>query len=60
MVMLFIFLWGFSEATWFFIIPDVILSLYTLSASLHLKWKILLWSAVWVIVYLIYFSVHPF
>lgn len=33
MVMLLIFLWGFSEATWFFIIPDVILSLYALTAS---------------------------
>lgn len=25
-----IFIWGFSEATWFFIIPDVILSLYAI------------------------------
>ncbi|MFD2829379.1 hypothetical protein [Corticicoccus populi] len=27
---LIIFIWGFSEAVWFFIIPDVILSLYAL------------------------------
>src|SRR5690625_1934864 len=31
MVMIFVvFIWGLSEATWFFIIPDVVLSFYAL------------------------------
>lgn len=29
-MMILIFIWGFSEAVWFFIIPDVILSFYAL------------------------------
>lgn len=42
MVMMFvIFIWGFSEATWFFIIPDVVLSLYALKVK---RFKFVLYS----------------
>ena len=32
-MMIIIFIWGLSEATWFFIIPDVILSMYALKTK---------------------------
>lgn len=32
-MLLLIFLWGFSEASWFFIIPDVILSLFAIQQN---------------------------
>lgn len=40
-MMIIIFIWGFSEATWFFIIPDVILSLYALKTK---KFKYILYA----------------
>lgn len=40
-MMIIIFIWGLSEATWFFIIPDVILSLYALRTK---KFKYILYA----------------
>ena len=40
-MMIIIFIWGLSEATWFFIIPDVILSLYALRTK---KFKYVLYA----------------
>ncbi|MBB6424209.1 hypothetical protein [Jeotgalicoccus coquinae] len=40
-MMILIFIWGFSEAVWFFIIPDVILSLYALQIK---KFKYVLYA----------------
>lgn len=40
-MMTLIFIWGFSEASWFFVIPDVILSLYALTVP---RLKKVIWA----------------